>query len=183
MENGNPTPEATDVVVFPLIAYAMLPIYIILVLYRACAPRLPRGREVRTVAGTLRLFCGSHCVRDFAEVSMLKESEKRKKVLGWGRTYAFGIIRGVDGVARYGIDEAYLVRRIKPRRQAVVEWVLRMIGRRDSKRGFQSLEHQGELEGDVDRSIEMENGVGSPVVQRAEDASNEKGVVEQITRP
>jgi len=85
--------------------------FIVLVCYRLSAPQIPHGYSVRTVADTLRLVCGSQCVRQFAEVSMTDERRKKRIVLGWERKYAFGVVRGIDGVNRWGIDDASLVLR------------------------------------------------------------------------
>lgn len=64
---------------------------------------------------------------------MLKEKEKKKIVLGWERTYAFGIVRGVDGVRRYGIDEAYLVKPVEPKYFFLVAWIVRIVERRTTR--------------------------------------------------
>ena len=99
-----------------MITGAMVISYLFLVAYRIIAPRMPKGRRIRTVANTLRLICGSHCVQDFAQASMLTEEEKRETVLGLGKKYAFGIVTGVDGVNRWAIDDASFVRRDDTRR-------------------------------------------------------------------
>lgn len=91
--------------------------FLFLVVYRISAPRIPKGRGIKTVADTLRLICGSHCVQDFAQASMLEEKEKKETVLGLGKKYAFGIVRGVDGVDRWAIDDVSLVRRDETRRR------------------------------------------------------------------
>ncbi len=85
---------------------------------------------------------------------MSTEKERNKKVLEWGRTYAFGIVWGVDGVTRNGIDEAYLVKRVEVKRWALVEWLLRVLQRKGTNGGFRTLET------DVDRNIEMDSGLG-----------------------
>lgn len=154
LQNSNPTPSVARTVVVPMLVYVWFPIYFFLVVYRISAPRIPKGREVRTVVDVLRLFCGSHCVNDFAEVSMMKEKERNKVILGWERKYAFGVVRGVDSVARYGIDEAYLVRRIRPRRSVIGAW-FGSIFRRD--KGFERLEDREEPESQYETTIEMES--------------------------
>ena len=91
---------------------------------------------------------------------MSTEKERNKKVLEWGRTYAFGIVWGVDGVTRNGIDEMYLVRRVEEKRGALVEWLLRVLQRKGTNGGFRTLESRDGLETDVDRNIEMDSGLG-----------------------
>ena len=100
-----------------IITAALVISYLFLVAYRISAPRMPKGRGIKTVAETLRLICGSHCVQDFAQASMLEEKEKRETVLGLGKKYAFGIVRGVDSVERWAIDDVSFVRRDDTRRR------------------------------------------------------------------
>jgi hypothetical protein len=95
---------------FPLISrfFALMGficvIFLVLVGYRATSPKIPDGYGIRTVADTLRLMCSSRCVSDFAQVSMLAERERYKAVLGWEKKYTFGVVRGEDGVKRWGVD-------------------------------------------------------------------------------
>jgi hypothetical protein len=86
------------------VAYVIAFSFFVLVGYRVFGPKVPKGYSIRTVADTLRLACGSRCAQDFGDVSMLNYRQQRKRVLGWEKKYKFGIVRGGDGLKRWGVD-------------------------------------------------------------------------------
>lgn len=62
------------------------------------------GEAPVTVLGKGVLVCGSAMLERFEGLGEVKGRERDKRVKSWGKLYGLGRVRGVDGVARRGVD-------------------------------------------------------------------------------
>ena len=67
------------------------------------------ARRPDTLAGVMLLLCGSRMLGDFEGMGIMRREEIEDIVRGWGKVYSMGMLVGVDGVEREGIDEAAFV--------------------------------------------------------------------------
>lgn len=67
------------------------------------------ARRPDTIAGVMVLLCGSRMLGNFEGMGMMGREERNNVVRGWGKVYSMGMVVGLDGVEREGIDEAVFV--------------------------------------------------------------------------
>ena len=66
------------------------------------------ARAPETLAEGLWLLCGSRMLGDFRGMEGMGRRERDDVVRKWGRVYEIGVVVGVDGVERVGVEEAVL---------------------------------------------------------------------------
>ena len=88
---------------------SMMLIGAVSVLYRKPTPNSVLRRP-ETLAGMMIALCGSHILEDFRGMAKLEERERDATIRGWGKYYAMGSVKGVDGVEREGIDDQTFVK-------------------------------------------------------------------------
>ena len=67
------------------------------------------ARRLDTLAGVMMLLRGSRMLGDFEGMGMMRREDRDGIVRGWGKAYSMGMVVGLDGVEREGIDEAVYV--------------------------------------------------------------------------
>jgi hypothetical protein len=61
-------------------------------------------RKLDNIAAVLLYICGSPMLTSFGGLSLLDTKTRNRRILNMGRMYRYGLVMGVDGQLRMGVD-------------------------------------------------------------------------------
>jgi uncharacterized membrane protein len=83
---------------------AMMLLTIPLIALRGRDLLMPRSPD--TIAAVLLYICGSPMLASFRGLSLLDAKTRNQRIVDMGRIYRYGLVVGVDGQVRMGVDHA-----------------------------------------------------------------------------
>lgn len=64
-------------------------------------------RRLDNIAAVLLYICGSPMLASFGGLSQLDTKTRNRQILNMGRMYRYGLVMGVDGQVRMGVDYSW----------------------------------------------------------------------------